>query len=168
MTTKRRSQPRFTRRAAKRPVQWANLVFQHIHPAAATEIFSDFSPNAIRNGTAETATLRRLILHFDYNVQAALNVAQIAIGITIVTEDALDPIAQIPDPLFDAEQSWYYWANREYSAPAGAGTMSQWDADIRSMRKLRGGFRIIAISETPPTTFPTNVTISMRALWSVP
>ena len=168
MSTRQRSRSRFTQRAAKRPVQWANLLFQHIHPAAATEVFSDMSPNAIRNGTQETATLRRLILHFDYNVQVALNVAQIAVGIAVVTADALDPIAQIPDPLFDAEQGWLYWTNREWSGPAGSGTRQSWDADIRSMRKLRGGYRLVLITESPATSFPSNISISLRALWSVP
>jgi len=95
---------------------------------------------------------------------------QVAVGITVMTNDAFFALAP-PDPLGDESQAWYYWSLRETLRPlAGIGPFNtHWEADIRSRRALRGGFKLIYVIETDAAgnTADTILVTTMRLLWEV-
>ena len=168
MTTKSRT--RMSRGAGgrgRRPVLWENTSVSHNHPAASALIVTDVSPEAIQTGTEQTGLLRRTILHFTMSPTVAASAFDIAIGIAVVTEDGLAAGA-LPDPLAALEQGWLYWTERFFIMQNGSPTQLDWDVEINSMRKLRGGYRLALISETPITDDANDLHITARLLWSVP
>ncbi len=90
-----------------------------------------------------------------------------SLGIVVVTEDGFLG-GSVPDPESDFNQDWYYWTRRslQHSSVGDGNAMVEWDFDIRSMRRLRGGYRLIGIVETPTQAVATVQMISLRALWS--
>ena len=87
-------------------------------------------------------------------------------GIAVVSEDALAATA-VPDPASDFNQDWYYWTGRSIKvrAPEGPQVVT-WDADIRSMRRLRGGYRLVMVSETGANEDSLEIHTTMRLLWT--
>ena len=106
-------------------------------------------------------------MHFDFwkrESEANVDAEQVFIGICVVTEDALAAFA-LPDPGSDFNQDWYYWAARNTRATENDSLVS-WDADIRSARRLRGGYRLVMIVEAPASNVnDIAISPSMRNLW---
>ncbi len=172
MTTMQRSQRRQSRprsSGAKPPTRWENLFFQFAHTAAASQSVAGLTPEPMQALLTGTALIRRLILHGEIHstavVPAGGEVFDIGLGISVVTNDAFAaPV--IPDPLSDFQQGWYYWTERTgFLTPEFPSY--HWDAEIRSMRKLRSGFKLILTTENPITELAHLVSITARTLWTV-
>ena len=147
MTTRRQSRGRF-RRSARTPTRWETLNFAMVHAAGASIVFADITVEPVLDNEAGTATIRRVIAHVNY-APVGLGTHEFAIGIAVVTMDAMAAGA-LPDPLGDFQQGWYYWTQRPMLVDAEAGLRTlDFDFDVRTMRKLRGGYRLALITETP-------------------
>ena len=168
----RRSQPaRRGRRQSgpRRKVSWENLAVNHSHGVMASVVFTDLTPEPMQTvhlGVG-TATIRRMLGHLTLSVQAADAAASfMSVGVAVVSQDALAAGA-LPDPEGDFNQDWYYWTRRSILVPALGGLFQlDWDFDIRSMRRLRGGYALVFISESPLNPQITDLEVSMRTLWS--
>ena len=169
MTTRQRSRSRRSSRGARVPTRWENLAFLHSHTAAASAVFSDITVEPVLVNSVGTATILRSIIHVDIvpTGGAPGDVGTVAYGIAVVTKDAVVG-AVLPDPLGDFEQGWYWWAHRFFLMDPTALTTNSFDVDIRTMRKLRGGYRLVLISDTPANPQALTTTITMRNLWRVP
>ncbi len=172
MTTRRRSSPIQRRRVPRRKVSWENLAFRIASTAAADITTFDLTPEPMQTTHVGvgTATIRRLIGHCSHHSAngATANAEQtMSLGIVVVTEDGFLG-GSVPDPESDFNQDWYYWTRRslQHSSVGDGNAMVEWDFDIRSMRRLRGGYRLIGIVETPTQAVATVQMISLRALWS--
>jgi len=107
------------------------------------------------------------LLHFDLSQQSPINNAQqfVSIGIAVITADAFAAGAT-PDPEGDFDQDWFYWTRRAaFFEQNGSQQLWPWDVDIRSMRVLRGGYKLVMITENPTNGSVLNLHTSMRLLW---
>ena len=171
--TMRRRFPRRSARGPKRPTSWENLTFLHVHTAAANTVVSDLTPEPMQT-TDEgvgTATIRRMIAHFDYFLSGTLvdpTIHTIFVGVVVVAEDAISGLVT-PDPASDFNQDWYYWTSRPLKVVAQGGLAQiSWDVDIRTQRRLRGGYGLILVTQSLIQSDATDLAISMRCLWSQP
>ncbi len=118
-----------------------------------------------------SATIRRMIGHATAFIQDPTVTAQgeliIALGIAVVTQDGLAAGA-VPDPFSDFNQDWYYWTMRTLQILSTTPSVVQvdWDFDIRSMRRLRGGYALAMMTESELDLNDFQVNISLRNLWS--
>ena len=163
----RRRSPR--RSGPARKVSWENLAVNHSHGVMASTVFTDLTPEPMQTvhlGVG-TATIRRLLGHLTFSAAGAdADASFISIGVAVVSQDALAAGA-LPDPEGDFNQDWYYWTRRSLRIVATGGPAQvDWDLDIRSMRRLRGGYALVMISETPTNNVVTDLEISLRTLWS--
>ncbi len=171
MTTRRPRARRSPGRSQRRKVSWENLAF-NLSIAGGVAVAVDLTPEPMQTvhlGVG-TATVRRSLLHFDLsnNLASTSSITQfVSFGIAVVSEDALAALA-LPDPESDFNQDWLYWTRRAVKhSSAGAGAeQTSWDSDIRSMRRLRGGYRLVGIAETPMNALTIDLHISARFLWS--
>ncbi len=171
MTTMRRARARpRARRNPRAKVSWENLAFTANLTAAVNIVIADLTPEPIQTVTGDvgTATLRRAIMHFDLSQDAVgdNNVNIGTIGIYVAGHEGFDQNA-VSDPEGDFFQDWYYWTRRAIMRDtAGEAAMVSWDADIRSMRKLRGGYKLVMVVTHPLNGNPLELRTSMRLLWS--
>ncbi len=133
---------------------------------------SDLTPEPMQTVHAGvgTATIKRAILNFSLMPEEAntdATAAQIFYGIGVVTEDALAALA-VPDPASDFNQDWYYWRAQTIKVQTtnGGDQFVSWEADIRSQRRLRGGYRLILVVQAVTAPYQTRVHAGMRLLWS--
>ena len=155
-------------RRQRPPTKWENLVFTHSHVAAASTVFSVLTPEPQQVDQLGTATLLTSIIHVDM-VPSAVSAGAantIQFGITVMTLDAIVALA-FPDPSSDFQQSWYWWASRLLPVSV-LEVITAIDVIIRSARKLRQGFGLAMISETPANPVAMTAQISMRNLWKTP
>ena len=161
-----------SRRGPRRQTTWENLCIEFAHGTAGSEVIADLTPEPMGSDLIGTATLIRSLMEFSFMMDTAstgATVQQIAFGITVMTNDAFAAGA-VPDPLTgDFQQSWYYWTCKQIIGSAGAGPrLVSWNVDIRSARRLRGGFKLVAISESPAANdLDTTLFLSMRNLWQI-
>ena len=168
MTTKRRFRSRPRGRA--QPTKWENIITNHVHVVAASQVFTQMTPAPLLVTGSGTAVLKRMIMHVDINPAAGVGIGEIdsvGMGMTVVTQEAFEVIAQLPDPLSDFEHSWYWWAQRFIPVQEPSAMHTEFDVDIRTMRKLRNGYGLALISETPLNPSALTVSFSARMLWSV-
>ena len=116
-----------------------------------------------------TATIHRMIANFRHTLDGSSvdgAVAHVAVGVAVVSLDALTAGA-VPDPLSDFNQDWYYWTGRflKHQASSDA-NVSAWDVDIRSRRRLRGGYALMMAVETPVFAVDQEMHVGMRNLWT--
>ena len=117
-----------------------------------------------------TATLQRLIGNFEYQlsgVSVSTSEQEIFVGIGVVTRSArLAGI--VPTPASNFNQDWLYWTRRilKLQNVAGGPQFFSWDFEIRSRRRLRGGYDLILVVENIAQEVTTILTSSMRLLWS--
>ncbi len=174
MTTRRRAPQRrgFTPRQRTK-VSWENLFFAIAHPVAATLSLSDLTPEPMQtvHVGVGTATLRRMIGHATWAVEDPTlteGIDDIAVGIGVVSQDGFAAGA-VPDPLTDFNQDWLYWTIRTCNVPTtdGGGLLQvDWDWDIRSMRRLRGGYALAMMTESGGDNNIHTLNITLRMLWS--
>ena len=172
MTTMRRgrARPRVARRTRAK-TSWENLAFVASLGVVTNIVIADLTPEPIQTVTGDvgTATLRRAILHFDFMQPTtnATNIQLCSVGIYVVSHEGFDGGA-VSDPEADFFQDWYYWTRRGVARTGNTVGITSWDADIRSMRKLRGGYKLAFIVSHPLNDVATELHTSMRLLWSQP
>ena len=111
-----------------------------------------------------------MIANFYYSLDGVSvdpDVFHLGIGVGVVSLDALVAGA-VPDPLSDFNQDWYYWTSRflkHVTANQGP-PAQQWEIDIRSRRRLRGGYALMLAAETPIGGVDQELHIGMRNLWT--
>ena len=89
-----------------------------------------------------------------------------SVGVGVVTRDAR-LAGVVPLPLSSFNQDWLYWTLRKFKQQTTSGVqMLLWEADIRSRRRLRGGYDLVMVAESPVNTDVTILTVGMRLLWS--
>jgi len=74
------------------------------------------------------------------------------------------------DPNADPLQDWYYWTSRagDIRNTTQQSTKS-WSADIRTSRRLRGGYDLIMVAggNAAINTIAMDLNIGMRLLWRI-
>ncbi len=171
MTMRRRVPRRSVRTRRVGKTSWENLNFSISLTAAASQVISDLTPEPMQT-THEgvgLAVIQRMIAHVDFgfnatDVSAAAH--DFAIGIGVVTLDAFAAGA-VPDPLSNFDQDWYYWTHRQFKRTTAAEqALASFDFEIRSKRRLRGGYALVMVVENPVQLDAMNVNIAMRNLWN--
>ena len=172
MTTRRRAVRFLGRsRAPRRKVSWENLAFDFAHTAAADISLAVLTPEPMQTTHVGvgTATLQRMIANFEYTFSGgntSTSNQKIFVGVGVVTRDArLAGI--VPSPLNSFNQDWYYGTGRVFKKEVmGAPENFTWEVDIRTRRRLRGGYDLVLVVENPINTDVTILTTAMRLLWS--
>ena len=122
------------------------------------------------HGGVGQATIKRLIANFSWHTTGAnyaTTLQDVFVGICVVTLDALTAGA-VPDPNSDFNQDWYYWTSRigKFSDIAAPQTVD-WSIDIRSQRRLRGGYALaMVINNGDGNADICDLHIAIRALWT--
>ena len=170
MTMRRRSPVRRAR-SPRRKVSWESLAFEFSLTAAASGGKADLSPEPMQTVHAGvgTATLHRAILHYDVTYldgNVDLGQSFLSTGLVVVSQDGFSG-GTLPDPESDFNQDWYYWTRRMHKQNIiDNPPITSWDADIRSKRRLRGGYTLALRVQNPINPDPLEVHVSMRLLWS--
>jgi len=158
-------------RGARRPTTWEQIPNTTSLGPAAGKLLIDFSNDNIIDDESSGGTILRMIgsVRIEHDLRAqALEEQEVAIGITVVTKDAIAAFA-VPDPLstLDQNHDWYYWSSRNGTlGPAGSDDGSWvWNFDIRTSRRLRGGYRLVYIVEKDLTELGIEINTSVRNLW---
>ena len=165
----RRTQAPARRTGPRLKTQWENLSIQFDMTAALNIVGADLTPEPIQTITGDvgTAVLRRSILHFDIDFVATdAAIHAFSFGILVMTASGFDQGA-FEDPEGSAFQSYLYWTRRTVNPASPGARHLSWDADIRSMRRLRGGYKLIALASHPIQVLPAEILMSGRFLWSV-
>ena len=149
------------------PTKWEQLAFEHGHIAGASIVFSDITVEPMQANDIGTATIKRLILNGSFTSLAAgtNSDVQIFLGVAVVTKDAVEA-GVLPDPVTDFSHGWYYWTGRNLNMDTDSPKQQNFDVDIRTMRRLRGGYRLVIISQTLGQEVATQLHLFMRTLWT--
>ena len=171
MTMRRRGGRRSSQRGPRRQTTWENLHFEHPHGTAGELVLTDLTPEPMAASLVGTATLIRCILSFAFGPDGSGTGTiwqRLAAGIFVCTADAFTAGA-VPDPVSDFNQDWYYWTERTLFRPSTqTDAIDRWSVDIRSARRLRGGYKLVLASESPgANTFDTALWVTMRNLWQI-
>jgi len=169
MTTRRRSPRRFSQ-GARQKVRWIQVIAGFTMVAAVAQTFIDISPPRVSNLVATGGTIKRTI------GQIAIETAGVAadhvdfdVGIAIVTLDAVTALA-VPDPATEIDYNWYFWQHLDAHLPgnaAAAMNQGRVEWDIKTMRKLQPGYRLVLVMDKSSSTDILNVSVGMRNLWSI-
>jgi len=169
--TNRRSTGRRPR-APRRVTIWENLAFSTVFAIGGNQDIADLTPEPMATSLVGTATLVRMVAQWSITIPVAVISPTPnfhSVGIAVVTADAFTAAA-LPDPESDFQQSWYYW-NRwmvRINAAVTSTVEAHFPVDIRTARRLRSGYKLVMINETPVTnTLSLQLAISMRLLWQV-
>ena len=167
MTTQRRTARRPGGSVpARRATTWHNQLALVTQTAVASLVTTDLTHNMIAAGQEPGGSCVRLIL--EVRVSSAATVPELesfAIGVAVVTADALVAgSAAMPNPLSDEDQDWYYWWGSDGIATTSTEILVA-RVDIRSARKLRGGYRLVILTENGLNELALNVSIMARTLW---
>jgi len=172
MTTLRRRSFRGIRaRGPRRRTTWVQRLSQFVMTGAASSQFIDIShPTIVAQENSGGVCLRMIgDLRFE-NADAAADHIVLGIGIAVVTLDAFTSGA-LPDPLGDLNHDWYFWRASAWHLPGvdpGQDAFTTMPIDIRSSRRLRGGYRLIVIVEKEVTTEVSwNMVFSLRSVWAL-
>jgi len=165
----RRSSAAPRRTVPRVPTQWENLAIDFALTPTLNIVTADLTPEPIQSVTNDvgTAVLKRSILHFDLTAAVQdTDVQFVSFGIYVAGHEGFDQNA-VSDPEGDFFQGWLYWTRRALN-PVGLVTpMVSWDADIRSMRRLRGGYKLVAVASHPVQDIALVLRMSARFLWTV-
>ena len=156
-------------RGSKPKTIWENLHFSLQLTGAASQTFGVISPEPLAIANTGTAVCHRMIGHCDMKPVGITDEGfhTVGIGVVVVTRDSATGNPNVPDPLSDFQQSWYYWAIRNAIGEAGGAHMTSWDWDIRTKRRLRSGYDMIFTLENPTNEFATDVDVTFRMLWTI-
>jgi len=152
-------------------VSWRQFAVTLALAAGANQVVSDLTPPPMRADLTGTATIVRSLMSFNHMLGSVNAVpSRVGVGITIMTNDAFFALAP-PDPAGDESQGWYYWTEREqlHELVGDNGSNLAWEADVRSSRRLRGGFKLVLVVETIAGAHidASELHISMRNVWKV-
>ena len=173
MTLKRRFQRR-RGGSGRAKTTWSQYALTFNLSATGTTVFADLTPPPLLIA-GETfghgsATVKRAIMSFNLAQEAAVTnqFQQMGLGIYVETTQGVVDLS-IRDALSGSENDWYYWTARgtfmDTSATQG---LHNWEVDIRLMRRLREGYRLVVIAQANPTNSQNlEVTAGMRLLWTI-
>ena len=165
MTTKSRRSSRPTRRRREKTT-WENVNFEALFSAVASSIVVDLTPQFLAsNGYQQPCKIVRSIIDIDYNtLNSNLNPQTMAMGIWVVEHEALtgDGTAS---PLTDFQQDFYYWTTLYINDASVVRESATIHVDIRSSRRIRGGYGLLLKGENPLQEEATVLQVSMRNLW---
>ena len=101
-------------------------------------------------------------------VLAANTPQEFAVATYVSTQQAIDSL-EILAPLANLDQDWHYWTARStFREDTEPSDKTQWEVDIRSMRKLRHGYGFVLVAEPVlANTASIEMTVGARLLWSV-
>ena len=172
MTLSRRSRRRpSTSRARRSRTSWENLIFNSTLGVGG-QAFSNMTPEPMQttHGGVGLATIKRMIGTTTINAVGATTSSasqRMSMGISVLTLDAL-AASVVPDPETDFNQDFYYWTRRSFKHQSTSGPQwLTWDFDIRTMRRLRGGYALVLIHQaSDANTLSMEFHTSIRALWT--
>jgi len=173
MTTRRTFRRSRGRTQSRRKVSWENLAFDLTLLASGAIVVADLTPEPIQTITGDvgTATLMRGLLHFDIASNSDASVQETAaFGFYILSHEGFDQTA-FSDPNADFFQDWWYWTSRALRLQSLSDNQAgmSWDADIRSKRRLRGGYKFAMVAAGNALNNNTILAhVSMRLLWALP
>jgi len=137
-------------------------------PAAASISALDLTPEPMATSEFGVAKILRLIANFSLGaVSNSANPQHIAVGVYVVSHEAFLQLAFSTPFAGDPSQSWYYWKNVVMVSAAGSAELVTWEADIRTQRLLRGGYKLVFIVENPVNSFAMTLEVSFRNLWEI-
>jgi len=150
-------------------VSWKQLVLNTTQGSGANQTISDMTPVLVPLG-ASGATIKRMIGSVDWEgIGAAVDHGIFTVGVAVVTKDAFMAGA-VPDPASDLEHDWYFWQQLDTHLPGNAHldfNQARMSIDIRTMRRLREGYRLVIVFDKGPTVAGVNLHFSMRTLWTI-
>ena len=160
-------------RGAKRPTTWEQIPSSFTRSSAAGQSILDISNDNIIDDESSGGTCIRMIgtvsAEHDLGAQA-IETVEFGYGIAVITKDALAAGA-VPDPLatLDQNQDWYFWKTyKQTLGPAGTDNgLIVTDINIRSARRLRGGYRLAFIMEKAITELGMHFHVELRMLWKL-
>ena len=166
MTQRNRGRGLPRRSSVRRKTSWLQSAPEFLITAAAAPILAfDLTPPPMRDAVGSTegsATIRRLILSGTFGTvidTAAFN--HMAMGLYVVNHEGFVQTA-FSDPMSDEGQDWYYWTLRSTASLRA----TQWEADIRTARRLRAGYKLIVVVNNPLNPVPTQLNLGIRSLWT--
>ena len=171
---RRSTRSTFRGRGARRRVTWEQISVNFDLGTPLIAQVTDLTIDTIGDQEATGGTVKRMIGEITVEHAAgaqAIERQHVGVGICVITKDAL--LGSVtPDPIntsTDQNQDWYFWATAERTlGPAGTDNgLIRFPIDIRSMRRLRGGYRLALVTQKDLTELGITVNVSMRLLWSV-
>ena len=153
--------------SARVKTTWNNLAFTFGLSTLGVVVFAEITPVNLNN----TGTLLRSIISFSADqLDPVLTVPQeYAIGIAVQTRQAIDNL-EILEPLANMDQDWYYWTGRTLFREGAAESVTgdRWEVDLRSKRRLRGGYGLVITMEPAIANLvDIDVTVGLRQLWAI-
>ncbi len=167
MTMKRRSRPR---RGSSRGLRttWAQFGVEFALTAPTGPIvFADLTPEPMISelSTIGQAKLLRMIGHIMYtaDVASAADPLHATIGFYVGTHEAIIG-GSLLDPQSDLQQAWYYWT---FLSATALNSQQIVNFDIRTQRRLRAGYKFIAVANNPLNAQASKISLSLRLLWQI-
>ncbi len=170
MPTYRRSRGRS--RGARPKLTWEQTTIVHNLTAAASAVVTNLTMINLGVGAIQTATVRRMIGSVRLQALDTADAVSYGVGVYVGIGDAIT--ANVPDPLQDLTQDWYWWrAGLEIPVTSGltggpGATNPEWEFDIRTMRRIRAGYKLVIVSQNLVNAQAIVADISLRLLWSSP
>ncbi len=173
MATRLRSRSRFPVRSPRVPTTWEQITIPSTHGIAGGTTFIDITQQTIRLLDNTGGTIVRSIgevAFFPGSGSASIDEAHIAVGMTVVTKDAVAAGA-LPDPFTDLEHDWYFWYSTHWhillDAAQGSTNVLRVTWDLKTSRRLREGYRLVLLIEKDVTELGFQTRTSMRNLWKL-
>ena len=171
MTTTRRGR-RGRRGSARVKTTWENSALTFPLLTAGVVVFADITPHPLQaHDTTEehgTATVLRSIISVDVaQLAPQVNTPQ-NYALAMYVGTAANVVgANILQPLANENQDWYYWTARS-TFREGEERQQSFEADIRSRRRLRGGYHLVMVGQ-PDSANASNITLTvgLRQLWAI-
>jgi len=140
------------------------------HGTLGEAVVADITVEPQKTDLLGVAKVVRSIIKWAWMLDAGVGSStpqQLAVGITLATIDALSGLV-LPDPLGDLQQGWYYWDAKGHVFGNDTGENVEWEIDLRTSRVVRGGFRLVLISESPSSNdVNTTLFVGVRNLWEL-
>jgi len=173
MTMRRRRRTSRSFRGTRRPTTWEQIPNKFLITAVGQSKILDLSNSQIINNLTSGGTCLRIIGSITVEHAAAaqaLENVDMGFGICVITKDAL-AAGETPDPIgaVDQNQDWYWWHTFNHEVgPAGTDEgLIKIPIDIRTSRRLRGGYRLALITQKTTTELGQDVVVSLRLLWAL-
>ncbi len=172
MTTRRRSRPRRgTSPRTKTTWDQAALGFQLGTAGVVVSANLTPAPLSFSEDFHGTATLMRLIMSVEATQETVVaNVPQTFAMATYVGQLAAFIVPTVLAPLGNSQNDWHYWTHRSTFADNtdGSADRTTWEVDLRTKRRLRGGFGYFMVVEPAvANTALMDVIVGIRLLWAI-
>ena len=166
MTTRSRRSSRRTSGRRREKTTWENINFEMSFTAAASSSVADLTPVFIQTNNFQTPSkIVRMIANFHLAVAgSAAATQQLSIGIWVVQHEGLTGDGAA-DVINDFQQDFFYWTTRHITPLTVATGVTDWSIDLRTSRRLRGGYGLLFKAQNAVQAEPLELGVSMRNLW---